>query len=129
VAAGHGAAGGSANARGLARVYGALARGGEIDGVRVISPQGVAAMARQRREGKDKVLGMWVRWAAGLLLSNKGLYGPNDNSYGHSGWGGSFAFADPDAKLGIAYAMNLMAPNLAGDPRGARLTAAAYSCL
>lgn len=129
IAAGNGAAGGSANARGIARVYGALARGGEIDGVRIMRPDSVARMVAQRREGKDKVLGMWVRWAAGFLLSNRGLYGPNDNSFGHSGWGGSFGFADPDAKLGFGYAMNLMAPNLAGDPRGGRLAAETYRCL
>lgn len=129
IAAGHGAAGGSANARGLARIYGALARGGEVDGVRVISADGLAAMTAQRREGKDKVLGVWTRWAAGVILSNKGLYGPNAEAFGHSGWGGSFAFADPVKGLGIAYAMNLMAPNLAGDPRGARLLAAVYGCV
>jgi hypothetical protein len=76
IAAGNGAAGGSANARGIARVYGALARGGELDGVRIISPEGVALASAQRREGKDKVLGVWVRWAAGFILSSKGLYGP-----------------------------------------------------
>jgi CubicO group peptidase (beta-lactamase class C family) len=129
IAAGNGAAGGSANARGIARVYGALARGGELDGVRIISPEGVALASAQRREGKDKVLGVWVRWAAGFILSSKGLYGPNDTSFGHSGWGGSFGFADPVNKLGVSYAMNLMAPNLAGDPRGGRLVTETYRCL
>jgi len=126
---GLGATGGSANARGIARIYGALARGGELDGVRIMSPESVARMVAQRRASKDKVLGVWVRWAAGLILSTRGLYGPNDTSFGHSGWGGSFGFADPEAKLGVAYAMNLMAPNLAGDPRGGRLVAETYSCL
>ena len=129
MAAGNGAAGGSANARGIARVYGALARGGELDGARIISPEGIDRMVAERRASKDKVLGVWVRWAAGVILSTRGLYGPLDTSFGHSGWGGSFGFADPVNKLGVAYAMNLMAPNLAGDPRGGGLVAETYKCL
>jgi CubicO group peptidase (beta-lactamase class C family) len=129
MAAGNGAAGGSANARGIARVYGALARGGELEGVRILSSESVDRMVAQRRASKDKVLGVWVRWAAGFILSANGLYGPNDTSFGHSGWGGSFGFADPVNKLGVSYAMNLMAPNLAGDPRGGRLVTETYRCL
>ena len=127
--AGHASAGTAANARGLARIYGALAQGGEIDGIGIISKQALAQATTMRHQGKDRVFNMWVRWGAGFLLSNRGLYGPNDTSFGHSGWGGSFAFADPEAKLGVAYAMNLMAPSLAGDPRGARLFNAVYKCL
>jgi CubicO group peptidase (beta-lactamase class C family) len=126
---GNGSGDGSANARGLARVYGALARGGEIDGVRLLSPDSLAAATRERHGGKDRVFTIYTRWAAGFLLNNRGMYGPNDRAFGHTGLGGSFGFADPDAKLGISYAMNLMAANLMGDQRGARLVAATYGCL
>jgi CubicO group peptidase (beta-lactamase class C family) len=126
---GNGSGDGSANARGLARVYGALARGGEIDGVRLLSPDSLNAATRERHGGKDRVFTIYTRWAAGFLLNNRGMYGPNDRAFGHTGLGGSFGFADPDAKLGISYAMNLMAANLMGDQRGARLVAATYACL
>lgn len=126
---GGGSADGSANARGLARIYGALARGGEIDGVRLISPDALSAATAERHGGKDIVFTIYTRWAAGFLLNNRGMYGPNQNAFGHTGLGGSFGFADPDAKLGISYAMNLMAANLMGDQRGARLVAATYGCL
>ena len=126
---GNGSADGSANARGLARIYGALARGGEIDGVRLISPEGLAKATAQRSGGKDIVFTIYTRWAAGFLLNNRGLYGPCDDAFGHTGLGGSFAFADPQRKLGISYAMNLMAANLMGDQRGARLVAATYAAL
>jgi CubicO group peptidase (beta-lactamase class C family) len=125
---GNGSGDGSANARGLARIYGALARGGEIDGVRLISPEGLAKATAERHGGKDRVFTVYTRWAAGFLLNNRGMYGQCDNAFGHTGLGGSFAFADPDAKLGVSYAMNLMAANLMGDQRGARLVAATYAC-
>jgi CubicO group peptidase (beta-lactamase class C family) len=126
---GNGSADGSANARGLARLYGALAQGGQTDGVRIISPQALALATAERHGGKDKVFTIYTRWAAGFILNNRGLYGPSPNAFGHTGLGGSFAFADPDAGLGVAYAMNLMAPNLLGDQRGKRLMEATYACL
>ena len=126
---GNGSADGSANARGLARIYGALAQGGEIDGVRLLSAEGLANATRERHGGKDKVFTIYTRWAAGFLLNNKGMYGPNDTAFGHTGLGGSFAFADPSTGLGVSYAMNLMAPNLMGDQRGKRLMDATYACL
>jgi CubicO group peptidase (beta-lactamase class C family) len=129
MAAGHGAAGGAAHAAGLARVFGALAEGGTLDGVTIISPEGLARATALQREGKDRVLGMWVRWAAGFLLSNRVLYGPSARAFGHSGWGGSYAFADPDNRIAMAYAMNLMAPNLSNDPRGRALMEAAFGCI
>lgn len=128
-AADHGSAGGSGNAAGLARIYGALALGGAIDGVQLISPAGLEAATVLQREGKDRVLGVWTRWAAGFLLSNRGLYGPNQRAFGHSGWGGSYAFADPDAGVAMSYVMNLMAPNLSNDPRGRALMDAAWGCV
>jgi CubicO group peptidase (beta-lactamase class C family) len=128
-AAEHASCNGQANARSLALLYGALARGGEIDGVRLLSQQGLARATAPQCEGKDKVLGLWTRWAAGWVLSNRGLYGPNPGAFGHSGWGGSFAFADPERKLGFAYTMNKMSPALSGDPRGVRLMQAALECL
>lgn len=128
-AAEHASCNGQANARSLARVYGALACGGAIDGVRLLSQAGLARATAAQCEGKDKVLGLYVRWAAGWLLSNRGLYGPNPAAFGHSGWGGSFAFADPQARMGFAYTMNRMSPALAGDPRGVALMQAAFACL
>lgn len=49
------------------------------------------------------------RYGAGFVLGGEeGPLGPNPSSFGHNGWGGAFAFADPDAKLGVAYVMNRM---------------------
>jgi CubicO group peptidase (beta-lactamase class C family) len=125
----NGSADGSASARGLARIYGALAQGGAIDGIRLISQATLNQAIAERHGGKDRIFTIYTRWGAGFLLNNRGMYGPNDASFGHTGLGGSFAFADPVKELGIAYAMNLMAPNLMGDQRGKRLMDGVYAAL
>jgi CubicO group peptidase (beta-lactamase class C family) len=123
------AANGSANARGVARVYAALARGGEIDGVRLLSAEALAKATTPQIENVDLVLGYPVRWGAGFALNNVRLYGPNEAAFGHSGWGGSLGFADPVAKLGLSYTMNQMTGSLVGDPRPQGLIQATYACL
>ena len=118
-------ANGFAHARGLAQLYGALATGNSL----VASAETVAEATRVRIEGPDAVLGLAARWASGFLRNILGLYGTNESAFGHSGWGGSFAFADPDRKLGFAYTPNRMGSDLVGDPRSVALVAALETCL
>jgi CubicO group peptidase (beta-lactamase class C family) len=116
------AANAQANARGIARIYGALARGGELDGTRVLQPDTIAAMCREEvGERDDLVLGRPLRRGRGVILNTQQMYGPNPTTYGHSGAGGSVGFADPTLKLGIGYAMNQMQPGIETDTRGNRL--------
>jgi len=124
------AANGQGNARGIARIYGAVARGGELDGVRVLSPDAIAALTVEEVGGQDDlVLGRPMRRARGVMLNTMGQYGPNPSSYGHAGAGGSVGFADPERQLGVGYAMNQMQPGIETDTRGGRLVAALYRCL
>ena len=122
-------ANGQGNARGLAKIYGALANGGELEGKRIISQAGITEMTKEECFRKDMVIGVRMRWSRGFILNKAELYGPNPDSFGHSGWGGSFGFADSKMKLGMGYAMNQMDSNIFGDPRGVRLIEAVYSCL
>lgn len=117
------AANGQASALGLARLYAALVGGGELDGVRILSAQGVRRMtAPATADGRvDQFLGFTDAWAMGVALNRPGIYGPNRNAFGHSGWGGSFGCADPDAGVAIGYVCNQMGPELVGDPRTAGL--------
>jgi CubicO group peptidase (beta-lactamase class C family) len=64
-------------------------------------------------------------------MRNEGLwlYGPGERTLGHSGWGGSCAFADPDRRLSGAYVMNRQSAALIGDARARRLIDAAYASL
>ncbi|MCI0635037.1 MAG: beta-lactamase family protein, partial [Actinobacteria bacterium] len=124
------AANGHGNARGIARLYGALARGGELDGARVIREAALAEAAREHAAGPDAVLVFPMHWGAGFILNGARLiYGPNARSFGHSGYGGSFGFADPDARLGMGYAMNRMGSAVAGDTRTLDLIRAVYASL
>lgn len=126
------AANGHSNARALARIYGAIARGGEIDGVRLLSPEGVARAGREQVAGPDAVLVMPTRRSLGFMMPVPGSpdrRGPN--SFGHSGAGGSIGYADPDRALGFGYAMNRMWPGgfMDPDPRAQALVEAVHQCL
>ena len=99
------AANGHATARSLALLYGHLARGGGG----LISPAGLARATAGRFDGMDVSLDERCRYGSGFVLGGEeSPLGPNPSSFGHNGWGGAFAFADPDAGLGVAYVTNRM---------------------
>lgn len=122
------AGGVSANARSLARLFALLANGGSLDGTRLLSPATIAAATRERVSGIDQCIGNDRRYGAGYALNSHGRMGPNPRAFGHGGWGGSMAFADPDAKLGIAFVVNQMRTGDANaiDRRFERLLGAVY---
>jgi CubicO group peptidase (beta-lactamase class C family) len=123
------AANAHAGARGLAQVYGVLACGGESHGRFLLKQDILAEATRERCHRRDLVLGLPIRWSAGWALNMAPTYGPNPEAFGHSGWGGSMAFADPTTRIGVGYTMNQMQANLVGDPRTLRLIEATYQCL
>jgi CubicO group peptidase (beta-lactamase class C family) len=124
------AANGHTNARALSRFYGTLARGGELDGVRILSPAQIERCRTQESDGIDAVLSVPMRFGLGYRLTQPAAkYGPNPHSFGHTGAGGSLGFADPDAKLGFAYTMNQMGSQLLLDLRVAVLLEAIYSSI
>ena len=122
---------GHGTARGLARVYGALACGGALDGVEVLSPEQIARANTEQAKGPDAVLTpLHSRFGLGFMLTQPMIpFGPNPRAFGHPGAGGSIAFADPDAQLGFAYTMNQMQTGLGGDARGFALIGALYTAL
>jgi CubicO group peptidase (beta-lactamase class C family) len=125
-AAGMGGAGASANARGLARIYGALL----WSRAPLISNNTLRAATVERVRGPNQISGLNGCYAAGFALNLDGLWGPSADAFGHGGWGGSVAFADPRREVVIAYAMNQMGnagPN--GDPRLASLIQASYASI
>lgn len=123
-------ANGHGTALALARAMAVLACDGEVDG-REILPHGVALdAARARITGPDQVLPYVLSWGAGFLRNEGlGIYGPSPHAFGHSGWGGSCAVADPERRLSFSYVMNRQSAHLIGDPRSRRLIEALYACL
>ena len=117
------------NARSIARMYAALANGGTLDGVTLLSKDALKRATTEQCQGPDRVLGIDFRWACGWMKNLYGMYGPNDESFGHAGWGGSVGFADPTSKISMGYAMNNMAANLISDRRAIFLMLAVYDNL
>ena len=98
---------GHGSARALARLYGALATTGEADGHPILGPATIHEATREQVYGVDEVLGRPTRFASGFQLAMKERpLGPNPETFGHFGDGGSLGFADPDAGLGFGYVMN-----------------------
>lgn len=122
-------AAGQGNARSLAQIYGALAHDRRIDGVELVSRAALDQATSVQIEGEDLVLRVPMSWGVGFALNKSmGVYGQSPKAFGHHGWGGSFAFADPDSGLGMAYAMNFMREPQGGlDPRFASLVGAVYA--
>ncbi|MFO7963843.1 MAG: serine hydrolase domain-containing protein [Desulfobacterales bacterium] len=124
------AANGQANARAIARIYGALANGGEIEGIRIISKAGIDRAVREEIVvPEDPVTGSPMRFARGFMLNVEDNYGPNPDSFGHGGAGGSIGFADPEANIAVGYAMNQMQVNPDDEPRAGFLVDAVYKSI
>ena len=116
-------------ARDLARFM-IVAATGESGGRTILSAPTLAQMRRERVAGPDRVVPFDMSWAAGVMRNERlGVFGPNPETVGHSGWGGSCAWADPEARLSAAYVMARQSPHLIGDPRAVRLQQALYSAL
>ena len=107
-------AGGIFNARSAARLFAMLANGGELDGVRLLSPQRVRAFSNPRpnTDEPDMVLGFPVRvGTAGYWLGGPGaaaVVGANPRTLCHPGAGGSIGWANPDLRLAGAICHNRM---------------------
>lgn len=127
----HPAANGVVDARSLARVYAALAGGGELDGVRVVSEESIARHSAEQWHGNDATLMAEKRYALGYMLPGTPTerYGPADKAFGHPGMGGSLGFADPEARIGFGYVTRHMVFEITVDPRVDAVADAVYASL
>jgi CubicO group peptidase (beta-lactamase class C family) len=114
-------------ARSLAKMYAMLANGGELDGVRLLSPETIdAAGTLQRPTGKNSVIPFDMRWRLGYhgVFTTRGV--PRQ-AFGHFGFGGSGAWADPTRELSVAFIVNSGLGTPFGDTRTARISGAALA--
>jgi CubicO group peptidase (beta-lactamase class C family) len=119
---------GHGNARGVARIYGALGAGGSLDGVMIMHKETIEAMITEQHNQTEALQERPYHQALGVLLNTpEAVYmGPNRRSFGHHGIGGSIGFCDPDAGVGFSYACNKMHAVGTNGPRAARLIDAFY---
>jgi CubicO group peptidase (beta-lactamase class C family) len=105
-----GAANGHGNARSVARLQSAVACGGEVDGVRLLSPQTIDRIFEVQSNGIDLVIGIPFKFGVGYSLT------PEGRMCAWGGTGGSTVIIDVDRRITFAYVMNKMAPAAAIAP-------------
>jgi CubicO group peptidase (beta-lactamase class C family) len=115
------AANGVATARGLARMYGAIANGGRIDGSQFLSPEVVAGLTGRRSLRLDRNLVIPLAFHLGYhRLPFDAIPG-----FGHVGLGGSLGWADPESGLAFGFVHNrLLTPFVVVDHAGFVATSA-----
>jgi CubicO group peptidase (beta-lactamase class C family) len=123
-----GAANGHGNARSVARILSVLARGGEVDGVRLLSEKTIDLVFDIQADGIDLVTGLELRWGIGYALPQRDTvpWIPDGRICFWGGWGGSVIIADLDRRLTISYVMNKMGAGLLGSDRTAAYVKAVY---
>lgn len=117
-------AGGVANARGLAALY-ATAVTGILDRGALLDDETITAFSRLHTHGTDIVTGRVDRYALGFEATSGKYPDLGRRAIGHSGAGGSEAFADPDLGIAYAYTRTRMAGSAGGEaPENHRLVTA-----
>jgi CubicO group peptidase (beta-lactamase class C family) len=102
--------GGFATARALARHYALLANGGELGGVRLLSPERVRLAAQVHAPAMDALFGMWGKRGLGYRLHEDAGPGAGPDAFGHIGGGASYAYADPGRRFAMAFTKNYLLP-------------------
>jgi CubicO group peptidase (beta-lactamase class C family) len=106
--------GGIMTARAVARHYAMLANGGELDGVRILSPARIDIIRALQSDAPDLVLDRSIRRGLGYFLGgdeeaggNKSM-GSSGREFGHPGLGGSLGFADPEHRFAFGLTRTLL---------------------
>jgi hypothetical protein len=87
----------------VARLQSAVACGGAVDGVRLLSPQTIDRIFDVQSNGIDLVIGTPLKFGVGYSL-------PTEGRCAWGGMGGSTVIIDVDRRITFAYVMNKMAP-------------------
>jgi len=120
---------GIGNARGLAKVYAALACGGTLGGVSLVRAESLLPLRdRQSWSGSDRVLCKAQGWSQGFAKEDTEIFSPNTESFGHPGAGGALGWCDPVQEISIGYVPNKMSFYVRS-PRARALVKAVYRCI
>ena len=107
----------------LSAMYAMLAGGGRLGDVRILSEQTVRKASTIQNNQRDRVIAITMQWRLGYHptpIIAKEL----PRAYGHFGFGGSGAWADPDHDLALAMVCNRGTGTPIGDLRILRLSQA-----
>lgn len=110
--------GGYGTARGMAALYQMMLHGGELNGVRVLSPRTLAyAIRNYTGDRVDEFMGMPMHRGLGPHLRGttptiRGLGAfASPATFGHGGVGTSYCWADPESGVSFAYITNNRVPD------------------
>tara|TARA_Y200000002_G_scaffold373144_1_gene371829 strand:+ start:24277 stop:25377 length:1101 start_codon:yes stop_codon:yes gene_type:complete len=116
------------NASSLARIYDMFINGDYTK--KIISKNTLKKILNVESKKMDFVLRVPIKWSsAGFILDGGKLFGKSKNAFGHTGSGGSVAFADPDANLSFSYTPSLLSENLMFDNRAMELIEKTYNLI
>jgi CubicO group peptidase (beta-lactamase class C family) len=120
---------GAFTARSLAAFYATLERGGSRAGVRLLSEATLTRATTVQNTRPDLVIFLPMHWRLGFMGGGSHLSpaGPNVDAFGHAGFGGSTAVADPTAELAVAVTLDRLEINLLGGDRAAAVVTAAVA--
>lgn len=97
------AANGVTTARGLAKMYAAIANGGRIDGTQFLSPERVAGLPGRPSFGPDR--NIWVPLSFHLGYHSVPIPSVMPG-FGHAGLAGSVGWADPETGMSFGFVHN-----------------------
>lgn len=120
--------------RAMAKIYSVFATGGEALKLKTETLAALQATPVSPPSGlRDEVMKANLACTLGFCkptpYAGYKAFGSSSRAFGFPGSGGSFAFADPDAQVGYAYAPNKMGGFMWDDPREKSLRDAFYECL
>jgi CubicO group peptidase (beta-lactamase class C family) len=129
------AANGITNAVSLSRLYAGLI--GTVEGgpsEPILSRDQVDQARTVRTFGPDQVFSsvgfeMEQHIGQGFWVASPFAPFGGAGSFGHTGAGGSYGFADPENGLAVGYVMNKMSTGVTADPRSRRLVSACYDAV
>jgi CubicO group peptidase (beta-lactamase class C family) len=123
------AGGGIMNARAIARHYAALACG-ELDGVRLLTPERQRQATTMQTNDIDLALGAPLRKSLGYFLGGTlSPMGDRMSAFGHPGVGGAIGFADPEHRFAFGLTKNRLTVNMPGEGTTSRVARELRACL
>ncbi len=118
-----------ANARSISKIYDFFMNSRNHENG-FISKEIFDLVTKTEIKGNDNVMKSPMQWSCtGYSIGGGKLFGKSNKAFGHTGWGGSVAFGDPENNLSFAYTMNLLTGSMLGDQRALKLVEETYNCL